>query len=106
MKFLTAILSIYILGLSFITCDDGATHDDASNEDEIACILKTDQHSDTGETDSCSPFCFCQCCHMNILNIDFYPYEIIPPELSNVPSTYFASSIQEVSHSFLHPPRV
>lgn len=103
MKFFVTILSIYFLGISFAPCEDAAI-DNGSDGDEV--VHYSDQHSDNHTQDLCSPFCSCQCCHVNVVEVGLYPYEIISPEISNLPNARFVNSKQEVNYSILHPPRV
>ncbi len=56
MKIVSAIMAIYIMGLLFVPCADlHAENDSGKAKFEI---------SDTQENhiDTCSPFCFCECC--------------------------------------------
>jgi hypothetical protein len=102
-KFFVTILSIYFLGLSFIPCEDAIIHS-SFDDDQIGHYSEHD--SDHHSEDLCSPFCSCQCCHVNVVDIDVYPYQIISPEISKLPNARFVSSKQEVNYSILHPPRV
>ncbi len=97
------ILSIYFLGLSFAPCEDAVVNYD-SDADQIGHF--SEQDSDNHGEDLCSPFCSCQCCHVNVVDIGLYPYEIILLEISKSPNARLVSSKQEVNYSILHPPRV
>jgi hypothetical protein len=56
MKLFSAILAIYIMGLLLVPCAD--LH--AENGSEISYIKIPEKHQD--HFDTCSPFCFCNCC--------------------------------------------
>ena len=57
MRFLTIILSVYILVLSLAPCGDDIDCSKHANN-------KTEQTSDTHDhkSENCSPFCICACC--------------------------------------------
>ena len=55
MRFLCALLTVYVFALSIHTCADGNT-----SGHEVSTLEQTsDGH---GEMDLCSPFCTCTCC--------------------------------------------
>ncbi|WP_420834720.1 DUF6660 family protein [Aquimarina longa] len=103
MKFLTIILSIYILGLSFITCNDNVIE----YNDGIVQLLNADEHSDSEESDLCSPFCSCQCCQISITETEFdsYDYLISNYQYSKVYS-YKNIALQDFDFSLFQPPRI
>lgn len=102
-KIFVIILSVYFLGLSFIPCED-AVIENNSLEEQLAHYQ--DQDTDNHHTDLCSPFCSCQCCHVNVAEIGVYPYKIITPQISKIVNTRLVTSKQEVNYSILQPPRV
>jgi len=104
-KFLAFILSIYILGLSFVTCNDNDIPDNTSNND-IVHVLKSDQHSDSGETDFCSPFCSCQCCQININTVALISYDVISLDIFTTIFSHPNQLAQDVTYSFFQPPQV
>jgi hypothetical protein len=68
-KILTAILSIYFLGLSFVPCADSAPEEKDSVSIENHC-------SDENHLDLCAPFCLCQCCH-SVVVMEKSPYVVM-----------------------------
>jgi hypothetical protein len=62
MKFLSLILSIAILAVSFVPCTDNLpAKDDNILKKEITSSDKSSKdHNNT--SDNCSPFCTCSCC--------------------------------------------
>ena len=81
MKYLAVILSIYIIALNLVPCEDNWIFDNVGTT-EISQVIDDDhQHQNS---DFCSPFCSCQCCQMTLSNIilaDYNPNPIISSEL-------------------------
>lgn len=102
-KIFVTILSVYFLGLSFIPCEDTVV-DNNPIEEEMAYYQNQD--TDNHLTDLCSPFCSCQCCHVNVAEIGVCSYKIITPQISKIVNTRLVTSKQEVSYSILQPPKV
>ncbi len=104
-KFLAVILSIYILGLSLLTCNDSLVHD-ASNPD-IVNVISLDDHSDSSMADLCSPFCSCQCCQVSFTTINFttHNYLIAQDQFATVYS-YEDTALQDFVFSLFQPPQV
>jgi len=63
-KLLTVFLAFYIILLACKPCADGETL--SVNQKQTAS--KTTGHSQDHHEDSCSPFCICSCCGVQILN--------------------------------------
>lgn len=86
MKWLTVILSVYLLGLSLWPCADEPLL--PVGQSEIAMILSASTtESDAShhhEHDACTPFCTCACCAATITVVPQFHYvpthsvEIIP----------------------------
>ena len=60
MHILSGILSVYLLGIMLLPCDDVHTHD----YHEHATVEIEQGHE--ANVDACSPFCFCDCCQLII----------------------------------------
>lgn len=58
MKYVTVILSMYVMVLTAIPCND--VH--ASNSNSVTLELSEQSQNHTNNVDLCSPFCFCHCC--------------------------------------------
>lgn len=58
MKSIAVILSVYVMVLTAMPCDD--THTADSNHASFE--LSEQNHNHTSDVDLCSPFCFCHCC--------------------------------------------
>ncbi|WP_394707611.1 DUF6660 family protein [uncultured Draconibacterium sp.] len=84
MKFLTVILSIYVMILTFMPCADAHV----GNAD-CHSIIQQDQDGEHSEDiEICSPFCFCACCQTlaqtptyTIPKINLPSVEVISPLL-------------------------
>ncbi|WP_418645780.1 DUF6660 family protein [Tenacibaculum insulae] len=103
MKFLAFILSIYIFALNLAPCADF----DVSDNDvktEISQAMDNDhQHQDS---DLCSPFCICQCCH---INATYFQFSYIKYEITFISTQdfFYHNGIEkDFTTSILQPPRV
>ncbi|WP_130308488.1 DUF6660 family protein [Ancylomarina subtilis] len=71
MKYIAVILSVYVMVLTAMTCNDNITADTNSASFE----LSKQSPNQTNDVDLCSPFCFCQCCQTlsfpSLFNISF-----------------------------------
>lgn len=102
-KFLTFILSMYILVLNFSFCEDNGV-DDADAKIEISQNLDTNHvHS---ELDLCSPFCQCQCCHIYATFIGIQKFDIASATFSTEVIYYFDKLDDDITFSILRPPRI
>ncbi len=104
MKLFAVILAVYILTLSVIVCNDSESHDIANSDIEYA--LEADHHSDSGETDMCSPFCSCQCCQISIVFFDVEAFDISKDNYYKAVYFYQDTDFQVFTHSLFEPPRV
>lgn len=71
MRWLSAILAIYVFALSVHTCSDG------NGQEHIACAMEQNgaEHTDV---DVCSPFCTCTCCTgVTLLKVDRFQ-QVVP----------------------------
>lgn len=101
MKLLSIILSFYLIGLTFVPCEDKANQVDTSHE-QIAD--HEDQHQ-TG-TDLCSPFCQCHCCHIHILNFENIKSEVLNPQVSTLIIERHKNSGIDIPNTHFQPPRL
>ncbi|WP_317047243.1 DUF6660 family protein [Flavobacterium sharifuzzamanii] len=65
MKWITVILSIYLLALSNMPCADMEVN---SAMHKTAQFASEDNHSHDKTNDLCSPFCACNCCGAQVLS--------------------------------------
>ncbi|MBI5538644.1 MAG: hypothetical protein HY951_01185 [Bacteroidia bacterium] len=102
LKFLTIILSIYIVGLTLIPCVDNHR----SNDIQLTHLCKQTNDSHSSDVDLCSPFCTCSCCGSSIsfvYQIFFKPISVKPSALEYFFRVPFLS---EFSLSFWQPPKI
>ena len=102
MKLIAFILSIYMLALNFMPCED----DHCADEDTV-CIETTEIHdTEHSHADLCSPFCECQCCHMHVTYTTLANTLIVAPEISTEVFSHFDSLGNDFTTTLLQPPRV
>lgn len=65
MKWITVLLSIYLMALSNMPCADMEVNSPMHNTAQFA---SEDNHSHEKDNDLCSPFCACNCCGAQILS--------------------------------------
>ena len=106
MKVLRIILALYISFLTTLPCVDIDVNCGLQHSEEIGLYplnSKSLQHSDI---DCCSPFCVCNCCHVNVLTQGI----VILNEPSRVCICIFQTKsigqIQEIPLPFWQPPKV
>lgn len=75
-----------------------------NEQTHISFEKETDQHQ--GEIDFCSPFCQCQCCHVNIIGFDIASFQFISPEISTNIISRTNNLGRDFNDSLLQPPRV
>lgn len=102
MKFLAFILSIYIFALNLGSCDDTAMLDDKVKTEISQAV--GDGHHHQG-SDLCSPFCNCQCCHINAMNIKFVNVKFNLSSISTQDFFYLKGEEVKSTTSILQPPR-
>lgn len=102
MKMKAFILSVYILSLNFIICEDFHESDDLTQIETVQKLGNEHGHLDT---DLCSPFCVCQCCQMNIVTSEIQAYKLDSEELFS--SIFYANKgvEQDFLNTILHPPQ-
>ncbi len=103
MKFLAAILSIYIFALNLVPCEDSCDFDNEVKT-EISKTLDNDhKHQDT---DSCSPFCNCQCCHVHATHFKIVDFIIATTSISTEVFYHFKGLEKDFNSTILQPPQV
>ena len=103
MKYSAFILSIYIFALNLAPCADYIASDD-NTKTEISQSMDDDhQHQDS---DVCSPFCICQCCHINATDFQFADLKLDFPYISTQDFLYLNGIEKDFTTSILQPPRV
>ena len=72
-QLITLLLSVYLLALMALPCNDDHSHTLISTEDQFA---QTGNHYN--DTDACSPFCVCACCTTPIMVQQIISFESAP----------------------------
>ncbi|WNW01702.1 DUF6660 family protein [Tenacibaculum sp. HL-MS23] len=102
MKFLAFILSIYISALNLVPCTDFDVSDNDVKTEILQAMDNDHQHQGS---DLCSPFCICQCCHINATHHQFVYTNIDFRYISTQDFFYHKSLEKEITTSILQPPR-
>ena len=71
MRFLCALLAIYVFALSVHTCSDGIAQGHA-----VSTVQQTEDGH--GDMDLCSPFCTCTCC-AGITSVKVHRFQHVVP---------------------------
>jgi hypothetical protein len=68
MKIVSFILSLFLLGATFIPCTDLAAVSTGQSLQQLEVQLAQQDHEDahTNSFDLCTPFCSCHCCHTHV----------------------------------------
>ncbi|WP_425312224.1 DUF6660 family protein [Pedobacter antarcticus] len=106
MKFFLFIFSIYFLALSVMPCTD-ACGMNTNNTFKKDFIQRGNNHQ-SDNSSSCSPFCNCSCCRVNITSYSFKPFEIKQPKptfIDKIIALRDFTLISFYSGSIWHPPK-
>lgn len=57
-------------------------------------------------SDLCSPFCHCHCCHVHTIDFGLYAFEPLQPIVVQLSTLHFDSRGKDFQNSLLQPPRV
>jgi len=106
MKILIYFLSLAILLLSCITCEDKLALDhNQPISSTTSTISKTESIPDN---DHCSPLCTCNCCGQPIVNIT-YDLSVIKPKLfssNKSKSGYKSRNVTDYTQNIWQPPKL
>ncbi|MFV8369865.1 DUF6660 family protein [Flavobacterium sp. LB2R40] len=107
MKWILSILSIYLIALSCLPCADIEVNSPVHDLAKLAPI--DEQHSHDKEKDSCSPFCFCNCCGAQVLsyqsNIPF-GFTVVSAMINMQLPTYKSVFASNFFGSIWQPPQI
>jgi len=101
MKFLTFILSIYILALNLAPCEDFTVLNN-----EVKTEISQAFDHDNQDTDLCTPFCICQCCHVNVMQLKLVNVTFDTTSISTQDFFFLTGLEKNFTTSILQPPRV
>jgi hypothetical protein len=102
MKFLALLLSIYIFALNLAPCADYVGASDADKTEISQAIGDDHKHQDS---DSCSPFCICQCCHISTTYLQFVDIKLAAPSIYTKDFFYLNGIEKDYTASILQPPK-
>ena len=105
------LLSIYFLALNVLPCqDEPVTEASAYNGSAQTELV---QHQGAGHdhspcnSDLCSPFCGCHCCHTHSTDFDIVAYDPFQPAAPEADFAHFDSAGNDFLHSlFLIDPSI
>ncbi len=101
MKYIAVILSVYIMVLTAMPCDDMHTADSNSTSFE----LSEQNHNQANDLDLCSPFCFCHCCQ-TISFPSFYDGLLSDVEVVTLNIPFKESRFSNPFSSIWQPPKI
>lgn len=101
MKLLTFILSTYILVLNLAPCEDYTTLND-----EVKTEISQGFNHDNQDSDLCTPFCNCQCCHINVMQLKLVNVKFNTSFISTQDFFYLNGIEKDFTPSILQPPKV
>jgi len=102
------ILSLYVLGLNLLACNDSDTSN-VNSDSEVTMVAIQDldiDHSHDKVSDLCPPFCSCHCCHVHTVDFGSSNFKVLIAEIPSKAFLHFDSSVEEPILSFLDPPKV
>ena len=107
MKFLSYILSIYLVILSCLPCADV----EATSFTHTSSKIDTnhENHSHDKENDACSPFCVCNCCGQSVLSyVPAIVFNFHTPtvEIQTLNSIYKSNLYSNFFGSIWQPPQI
>ena len=100
MKFLTVILSIYVMILTFMPCADAHV----GNADCHSTVQQDQSGEHSEDIEFCSPFCFCACCQILSLTSIYTIPKINLPDVNIITPSLVQNEI-ESTISFWRPPK-
>ncbi len=103
MKPLAFILAIYIFALNLAPCEDFNVPDNDAKTEISQAINNNHEHQDS---DVCSPFCICQCCHTTAT---YFQFSDIKPNVIHISTQdffYLNGTEKDFTTSILQPPQV
>ena len=100
MKFLAFILSIYIFALNLAPCEDNVALDNEVKTEILQAIGDDHQNSDL-----CSPFCNCHCCHIHATYFKIVAFTIDTTNITTEVFYHFNGLEKDFNSTILQPPR-
>ena len=104
-KWLTIILSIYLIGLSVMPCTDVEIY----NSHQIGQLSSDKNHAHKDNSDLCSPFCACNCCGFHFVAFQPNPvfdFKVGTFSISILPLNYESVFFSSFSCNIWQPPKI
>jgi len=101
MKYIAVILSVYVMALTAIPCNDVYT----ANANFASLELSEQIPNQTNDIDLCSPFCFCQC-SQTLLFTSYFNVPFINLVEINLNIKYKEPTYSSPISSFWQPPKI
>jgi len=103
MKIVVYILSIYILVLNLVPCEDSFI---GNNEFKSEISQNSDADHNHSGSDICSPFCQCHCCQIHATYLKKVDFIICSTVITTEVFFHFDGTEKDFKNSILQPPRV
>jgi len=98
------LLAFYIAVLVGIPCNDSDTCAD-EKKTNTALVISTHDHNQD-EADTCSPFCFCTCCNVQINQPSYFHFEFTTLKFKDENALAHVPHVLPISLSIWQPPRL
>lgn len=102
MKSVALILSFYFLALNVMTCPD---NDSIVDSEQNQITYQQYSNHNQGHLDLCSPFCSCQCCHVQTSIFDTMAYDIVESKVSLEILSHLCGPTKDFRNFILQPPQ-
>ncbi|WP_089378790.1 DUF6660 family protein [Lutibacter flavus] len=103
MKFIAAILSIYIFALNLVPCED---YESPNYQVKTEISQDMDDNHQHQEGDFCSPFCSCQCCQISFTNFNIMDYDVLSTFTAAEEIHFLYRLEKDYYPTILQPPQV
>ena len=107
MKFVSLTLAILMFVLTGIPCDDSIPESDNDTFSSTEFVDVHNHSSESPDTDGCSPFCVCHCCHTHIAIPSQSKREtVVSLAITSDPADYFKDLFpRRISGAIWRPPQ-
>ena len=89
------------MALNVVPCNDVIVNED---DTQITSVVQDDGHSGQ-DSELCSPFCQCHCCHVHTIDFDIIAFKPLQPSVQLEYFSHFDSNGKDISLSLLQPPQ-
>lgn len=103
MKIFSLCMSIYLMALCCLPCGDSEECEEKA-EHQIASKIEHEDHEHPLE--ACTPFCYCACCSVSVINQPIYRISIIGQSVQQLPIISIVRFYSGDFRSFWQPPKL